>query len=579
MTVDVQFDGSYLRATDCSPDPASIFSDAECNRNFASNTVRFTLLGPGGVYGTIHLADITFEVYAEPFATLETPVDLDVAAFDDLDGHPIPYTMQNGTITIFGLPTPLSSGAQTNLACSGPAKTTPPWGIFTATLTDNGGTPLNGKTIAWSGYGVAGESLTNEAGVAEFRLFVPFDLGVDEPAVIGASFAGGPEYAASSCEVLTQIVSPGFPKAASIAGTVFVDSDTDGEPDGEEARLQRWGVTLSQGDNVLVATETNEVGHYTFYNLVPGEYTVTASSEPPPSGGLCVDSFDTFDPFLISTCGIGGGPWVHTSSASVTVDVIPEETAEAHFGLASAGVDLSGVAILHDDYAPAGTIIEGRFNGNECGTGQVISERTGHNVTFELRAYNNLGREGCPEPGDHFEFLIDDVPANETYECCRGALVDLSATPDHAWYWVEREAETGASEGLLVTATIDGVECGQATVATKVRGGDQTIVGFGRLIVPSAAVQEGCGRPGKEVRFVVGDASTTVGWEAGVQRVDLAVERVGPVAVPALGGTPANQRRADLDVALLVGGAGMLTLAVLLVAITGGTNRRRRNLE
>ena len=65
-TIDIQYDPNVLTVTGCSADPDNAFDFAQCNPNFASDTVRFAALSGSGVSGDLLLAEITFQAVGEP---------------------------------------------------------------------------------------------------------------------------------------------------------------------------------------------------------------------------------------------------------------------------------------------------------------------------------------------------------------------------------------------------------------------------------------------------------------------------------------------------------------------------------
>jgi hypothetical protein len=92
---------------------------------------------------------------------------------------------------------------------------------------------------------------------------------------------------------------------------------------------------------------------------------------------------------------------------------------------------------------------------------------------------------------------------------------------------------------------VNGIVCGEAVTSTDpplfgAFGVPGAIAGFSKLIVPSDAVQPGCGTPGATVTFLVdGEVAGEVAWQTGVQRIDIGVQPPpSPSPTPGAGGTP-----------------------------------------
>jgi hypothetical protein len=100
--------------------------------------------------------------------------------------------------------------------------------------------------------------------------------------------------------------------------------------------------------------------------------------------------------------------------------------------------------------------------------------------------------------------------------------------------------------GMQVRAFVGGVVCGEATVDGQ---SSARPIGFSRLIVPSHALANGCGRPGATVSFFVDgiQSETTAQWSPGVHQISLALpatqpspaapaqQTAGPVSLPRTG--------------------------------------------
>lgn len=65
------------------------------------------------------------------------------------------------------------------------------------------------------------------------------------------------------------------PATGSIHGRKFHDQDGDGQPGTGEPGLEGWTILLSQGNQIISETTTNENGEYWFMGLLPGEYMVS----------------------------------------------------------------------------------------------------------------------------------------------------------------------------------------------------------------------------------------------------------------------------------------------------------------
>ena len=86
-----------------------------------------------------------------------------------------------------------------------------------------------------------------------------------------------------------------FEAPASIAGTVWLDADRDGEIGDDEERKAGWTLRLldANGD-VVASTVTDANGDYLFEGLVPAEYTVEFFNE----SGVFIDSEQTLGPIV-----------------------------------------------------------------------------------------------------------------------------------------------------------------------------------------------------------------------------------------------------------------------------------------
>ena len=197
-----------------------------------------------------------------------------------------------------------------------------------------------------------------------------------------------------------------------ISGVIFHDLDGDGARDKGEPGLPNRRLVLTQAD-VLVAdfaTSPEPFGTYRFDNVVPGEYVLTALLDEVP--GLCVDFSFTFDPLLKSYCLKADLPWHATTPDSVPVTIEGGATVQVDFGARPAHVAvLTGIALLEDDRAPPGTVIEALLNGTECGRTQA---RDDDELNYTLDVLGSNERPGCATRADPVRFRVGGVPAATT---------------------------------------------------------------------------------------------------------------------------------------------------------------------
>ena len=95
-TVEVSYDANLLDATQCNADPDTNFANAACNVDYDADTVRFTLVDPGGVTGSAELAEIVFDSLANGSSV----IDVRVTAFSNTLGNPINVNDSDGAVTI-----------------------------------------------------------------------------------------------------------------------------------------------------------------------------------------------------------------------------------------------------------------------------------------------------------------------------------------------------------------------------------------------------------------------------------------------------------------------------------------------
>ncbi|MCH7489027.1 MAG: hypothetical protein IIB23_05290, partial [Chloroflexi bacterium] len=165
----------------------------------------------------------------------------------------------------------------------------------------------------------------------------------------------------------------------------------------------------------------------------------------------------------------------------------------------------------------------------ECGWSEVTAD---NEFNYELHVLGQREREGCAAPGDVVRFLVGGVMATQTLTYTPFAqtspwgsqVVHLVAIENYAWYWAEHVVDVPPPDGTVLQALVGDVVCGEVTMraVSLGQGALQHMVGFSRLIVPSAESASGCGRPGAMVSFrMAGEEVATVAWEPGLQEIDL----------------------------------------------------------
>ena len=291
------------------------------------------------------------------------------------------------------------------------------------------------------------------------------------------------------------------------------------------------------------------------------------------SSVICVDFSFTFDPLITSYCRKDDLPWHATTPDSVPVTIEGGATVRVDFGARPAHVAvLTGIALLEDDRAPPGTVIEALLNGTECGRTQA---RDDDELNYTLDVLGSNERPGCATRADPVRFRVGGVPAATTILWVPFDEIplpfhviyrNLVAIEQHAWYWFERFEGGLPAEGAVVRAIIDGAVCGETAIRRPFVGIE--VAGFSRLIVPSEEIQPGCGRPGATVSFLVDgvDAEMSVPWEPGLQQIGL-VPKPGPTTLPDTGRGSAGGGQGQaiaLIAALVVVGALVMGTAMLV---------------
>lgn len=380
------------------------------------------------------------------------------------------------------------------------------------------------------------------------------------------------------------------PASGTITGVVFHDVDGNGVRDPDEPGLAYRPVTLTQEGEERYTSGTAVDGTYRIDGVAAGEYDVIGTVDDPQ--GLCVDGVFSFYPLSGSFCVGVTLPWNGTTPESVPISVSGGSTIDANFGAepADAAV-IAGRVALEADRAPPGTVIEALVNGIECGSTAVLPESS--ELDYVLTIFGAQERAGCATLGDRVQFRVEGLLADETFGWQPFTDVEsfgqfqyqsLSAMDEHAWYWMGSPDAGLPPAGTSIEAVIDGVVCGETTLETAghlhtFAYPDQS-AGFSRLIVPSEALQAGCGRPGATVSFLMGgvQSDVTVPWQPGLQRIDLTLAAQQPTLTPTISppdrlpsaGDPTQGERANrivLPAAVLLGaaflllsGAGLLVL-------------------
>ncbi len=335
-----------------------------------------------------------------------------------------------------------------------------------------------------------------------------------------------------------------------IEGMVFEDFNGDGVQDPDEERLVRQVTLRAGGTEVQTADSFN--GQYSMTDIPAGDYTieVTLANE----SVLCSGGPFGFTPLPPPGCHTDADdPWVATTAADVPVTISADTVERVDFGLQSTGDSFTGLAIVGDDHAPDGTLVEAVFEGEVCGSTTV------EDGWFSLVYSNSIGQAGCAAEGDTTGFTLNGDVAQLDGPFDRFMTVrHLILMADLAWYWAEGLTGTVVlEEGQEVQARVAGVDCGKATVETTF-GGAGELVGFSRLIVPSSQLSSGCGVSGGIVEFVSGESvAGTATWEPGIHQIELS--QIGPADLPDGGGEPSA--KSDLPWIAFVG---------LILALTGG---------
>jgi uncharacterized repeat protein (TIGR01451 family) len=206
------------------------------------------------------------------------------------------------------------------------------------TLTDTGDTPLEDVTVTLldSGGNEVTNSQTATDGLYEFT-----NVPAGNYSVVETQPAG---YGSSTANTVAITVTPGSTTTtdfgdtiSSLAGSVFIDADSDGVRDSGELGLANVSINLSGTDaasNVFnLDVQTDATGNYLFSDLLAGTY---ALSEAQPNG--YADGLDS----LGSASGTLGND-------SITAISLPEATDATDYGFGENGQSLTGAIYVDEN--------------------------------------------------------------------------------------------------------------------------------------------------------------------------------------------------------------------------------------
>ena len=252
---------------------------------------------------------------------------------------------------------------------------------------------------------------------------------------------------AATAAVITVTPVEAQEEAGSVSGVVFHDLNGDGLRDEGEAGLPNQEVRLTLDGQLVDFDSTSSDGSYLIDGIGPGEYTLTAHVGV--MSGICADGALFFGPFPTSYCiSLLTLPWRTTTPTSISLVVESGVSVEANFGAldgepADAAV-ITGLALLEDGHAPAGTSIEALVDGLECGS--TITAKFYRPLNFILTILGAGERAGCATPGATVHFRVNGIQADQTFDWfpytdprfSLGFQVQhLSAMENHALYWSE----------------------------------------------------------------------------------------------------------------------------------------------
>ena len=365
------------------------------------------------------------------------------------------------------------------------------------------------------------------------------------------------------------------PAPGEISGFVFHDTDGDGVRDEGENGLAGRQIDLSRSQGHLQTVVSSSDGSFVLAGVDQGEYTVTVNVDA--RQGICSSGVATFNPFPYTYCVSATIPWRNTTPTELLIAVSDTTGAVADFGARPADIAvLEGLALIEDDYAPPGTRIEAVVNGQVCGS-TIVPDPNGGFIgdhRFELHVLGAVEQPGCAGRGDSVAFRVGGVPAVESFSWvpfsdlttfAQFRFVYLTAIRQHAWYWYEQSESDLPAVGTRVQTVIDGTVCGEARVESQGTG----LSGFSKLLVPSAELQPGCGRPGAMASFLFDGVPTgdSIEWRPGLQDVsDLAK---APVLPPS--GTGATR---STHIRTIAGPFALASMAAVLLLTYGARARR-----
>jgi|GEM_PF-3526754 len=96
-TLNVSYDPSILRVLSCNTS-VSDFEIVQCNKNYSSDTVRFTLASNSGVSGNVLLVEISFEAIGQN--SDESAITIELDTINDANGNPQEATTSDGRVII-----------------------------------------------------------------------------------------------------------------------------------------------------------------------------------------------------------------------------------------------------------------------------------------------------------------------------------------------------------------------------------------------------------------------------------------------------------------------------------------------
>lgn len=317
------------------------------------------------------------------------------------------------------------------------------------------------------------------------------------------------------------------PGLGAVTGVVFHDLDRDGVRDEGEPGLRGRVVALVEAGAHIDYGSTSADGTYTIDQVAAGDYTLDLN--PDDFGKHCLLEV-TFDPLSAGFCADFALPWSSTSNAPEPVIVEADSLTIVDFGARPEDVAVvTGVAILEDDRAPPGTVIEALVDGEVCGTA-TVKESSRVETNFLIHVAGAGEQTGCATEGDPIQYRVGGVAAGgsaawHAYMTLEGSaqmqIQHAVAAENNAWYWFERAGRDNRVTGFVVEALIDDVACGETVVQAGRSGNDA--VGFSRLIVPSEMIDAGCGRMDALVWIRVEDIRSVqpLRWEPGLHQLEL----------------------------------------------------------